>query len=280
MGLERAFPAASGTAQPFDHVAWEQKKADGYNKEPGKLHEKDGYNCPTCKNKGDVMVVEVLDNWPRPRIIPCKCMPVRASIARMEQSGLGKVIREKTFEKYQTHGEAWRETIKAGAMEYAANPSGWLVLCGQPGCGKTHLGTAACRELLLRGQAVTYMVWPGQAAIIKGCSKNEPERREKLVRTLKAAPVLYIDDLFKPARTSGAKQPPTEADVKLAFEILNHRYNDPRLLTIISSEWFSGELLEIDPATGSRIIEMAGLNLYDIAEDESRNYRLRKAVTV
>ena len=279
MPMERMFPPGSGTAQPFDHVAWEQRKADDYNKSAGKLHEKDGYNCHICNNKGDTMKVEVLDNWPRPRMVPCKCMAVRASIARMERSGLGNVIRDKTFDKFEAN-EPWRKTIKSGAMEYAKSPSGWLVLCGQPGSGKTHLGTAASREFLLKGQAVTYMVWPGEAAIIKGCAKNEPERREKLVQALKEAPVLYIDDLFKPDRVNGVKQPPTGADIRLAFEILNHRYTNPGLHTIISSEWFSGELLEIDQATGSRIIEMAGLNLFDIAEDEGRNYRLRKAVTV
>ena len=279
MSLERAFPAADGTAQPFDHVAWEQRKADGYNAGAGKLHEKDGYNCPICKNKGDMMRIEVVDGWPRPRIAACKCMGVRASIARMERSGLGKVIRDKTFDKFVAD-EPWRQTIKAGAMEYAENPAGWLVLCGQPGSGKTHLGTATSREFLLRGQAVTYMVWPGEAAIIKGCSKNEPERREKLVQALKEAPVLYIDDLWKPDRVNGVKQPPTGADVRLAFEILNHRYNNPTLLTIISSEWFSGEMLEIDQGTGSRIIEMAGHNLLEISENEGRNYRLRKATMV
>ena len=52
------------------------------------------------------------------------------------------------------------------------------------------------------------------------------------------------------------------------------------LTTIISTEKMPQELVEIDEATGSRIIEMAGGNVYAISRNTSRNYRLRNMVTV
>ena len=69
------------------------------------------------------------------------------------------------------------------------------------------------------------------------------------MRDLKTAPVLYIDDLFK-----GAERP-TQGDLNIAFELLNYRYNDERLYTIISTEKLLDELIAIDEAIGSRIAE-------------------------
>lgn len=255
-----------------------QWKVDRYNDEPGHLNEKDGYDCPICKNRGDIAEVQ---EWPAgtwvEKYVQCKCSSVRNSIRRMEQSGLGNVIRDKTFAKYEAP-EPWQQTIKAAAMQYAKDASGWFGLFGQPGCGKSHLGAAICREFLLAGRSVAYMVWPDDSAAIKGAA-TDGERREELLDRFKKAKVLYIDDLFKPAKTPDkSKLPPTSADIKLAFEILNFRYNDPALLTIISSEFSTNDLLDIDEALGSRIIEKS--QVFNIAEDVSRNYRLKKAVSL
>jgi DNA replication protein DnaC len=67
------------------------------------------------------------------------------------------------------------------------------------------------------------------------------------IKKLKRVPVLYIDDFFK----GGA----SDADIKLAFEILNARYNDTALRTIISSEIDLDGLMRIDEAIGGRIYE-------------------------
>lgn len=260
---------------PKELVEW---KVEKYNAGTGHLNEKDGYDCPLCKNRGDFAEAQ---EWPAgtwvEKYVQCKCASVRNSIRKMEQSGLGNVIRDKTFAKYEAP-EPWQKTIKAAAMQYAKDPSGWFALFGQPGSGKSHLGAAICREFLLAGKNVAYMVWPDDSAAIKGAA-TDGERREELLERFKTSKVLYIDDLFKPARGEGkVKQPPTPADIRLAFEILNFRYNDPSLLTIISSEFSADELLGIDEATGSRIIEKS--QVFNIAEDMNRNYRLRKAVSV
>ena len=65
----------------------------------------------------------------------------------------------------------------------------------------------------------------------------------------------------------------------LAFEIFNYRYNN-RLSTIISTEKTPQELVEIDEATGSRIAEMCGKNIYAIRRDPKRNYRLREVMAL
>jgi DNA replication protein DnaC len=121
------------------------------------------------------------------------------------------------------------------------------------------------------------MSWLDDAANLK--SRKKDEEYGELIGRYKEAEVLYIDDLFKSEERDGVKQPPTGADIRLAFEIINYRYNNPGLLTIVSSEYYAAQLLDIDEAVGSRIIEMAGGNSFNIAKERSRNYRL-KGVTV
>ncbi|MEY8404622.1 hypothetical protein AALA54_15050 [Oscillospiraceae bacterium 44-34] len=78
-------------------------------------------------------------------------MPTRKSIARMEKSGLGELLKRCTFGAYQTPIQ-WQKAAKKLAMDYSANPAGrWLVVSGCSGSGKTHLCTAVCGKLLKAG---------------------------------------------------------------------------------------------------------------------------------
>lgn len=193
-------------------------------------------------------------------------------------SGLKNIIRDYTFDKFQTP-EPWQETLKAAAMDYAKNPSGWFALCGQSGCGKTHLCTAICRELLLEGREVVYMLWRDEIGKIKQAARmsefdGETVELRRILDKYKTAKVLYIDDLFKTGKTAeNATQRPTAADINYAFEILNYRYNNPELLTILSTELTEDELLDIDEAIGGRIYERA--KAYSIGKDRGKNYRVR-----
>ena len=105
------------------------------------------------------------------------------------------------------------------------------------------------------------------------------ERRTETLQGFKTAQILYIDDLYKVGRAADGSSNPTGADIGLAFEIINHRYIN-HLPTIVSTEKTPQELVEIDEASGSRIIEMAGCNVYSIGRDTKRNYRLRGVITV
>jgi hypothetical protein len=48
------------------------------------------------------------------------------------------------------------------------------------------------------------------------------------------------------------------------------------MLTILSTEKSPGELVNIDEATGSRILELARENTYHIRPDRKKNFRLRE----
>lgn len=257
---------------------YEQFKVDGLNATEGNRNEEDGYNCNVCKNKGYVIkLVEWEDGSFHQVCTDCKCAEIRNSIMRMKRSGLKDIIKDYTFDKFND-SEPWQKSIKSAAMDYAKNPEGWFFLGGQSGAGKTHLCTAICREFLLAGKKVMYMLWRDDVVKLKGALTDSEEYR-KLIDRFKNADVLYIDDLFKTGvAIDNSVQKPTGADINVAFEIINYRYNSPSLLTIISSELSEDELLDIDEAIGGRIYERA--KAITIGKSRDRNYRIRKAVTL
>jgi DNA replication protein DnaC len=196
----------------------------------------------------------------------------------MEKSGLKNIIKEMTFDKFQAT-EAWQESIKASAMAYADSLDGWLLFCGQVGSGKTHLCTAVCRHRLLKGDEVRYMPWRDDIAKLKALSMDN-EERSRFLSDLKTAQILYIDDLFKTGKAADGTDNPTGADVNIAFEIINYRYNN-NLPTIVSTEKTTDELIAIDEATATRITEKAKkAYTLTINRDIRRNYRLRDALEV
>lgn len=259
------------SAQPYDPVALGKMKADTLNGLQGNLT---GYDCPKCLNRGSYAVLREDGSFFSRE---CDCMKIRRCVWEMERSGLKNIIQEKTFAAFSA-AEEWQKTIKAGAVSYAEDPEGWLLLCGQSGSGKTHLCTAVCRHRLLSGDEVRYMPWRDKVSELKGMALDS-ERRAELMVAYKTVQILYIDDLYKVGKAADGTSNPTGADVSLAFEIINYRCIN-HLPTIVSTEKTPQELVEIDEATGSRIIEMAGRNVFAIGRNQKRNYRLRDVVSV
>ena len=281
--LQTILAKLRGSEDTFEEMTpkeFEQFKVDSLNGTEGELHKKDGYNCKVCKNKGYIVKLQELPNGHFTQVMTdCKCAEARRSILRMKKSGLKDVIKDFTFDKYEVT-EPWQNTIKTAAKAYSEHPEGWFYMGGQSGSGKTFICVAICREFLLNGRRVVYMSWREDVAVLKGLAM-EPEEREKLINKFKRTEVLYIDDLFKDGKgEDGRRKLPTSADVRLAFEIINYRYNNPKLLTLISSEWSVDELLDIDEAIGGRIFERAGSNGFNISPDRAKNYRTKKMVTL
>lgn len=242
-----------------------QRDCDFYNSVPGNLT---GYDCHLCGNRG--YIAKIADHY----VVQerCTCMAIRENIWRIERSGLADVINDYTFEKYLAV-EPWQDKIKKQAQEFLNEAQGWFFIGGQVGCGKTHICTAIARGLMEQGNQAIYMLWRDEATSLKAIRMNE-EEYNKAINRLKAIRVLYIDDFFK---TEKGKQP-TEADINIAFELLNYRYNKKDSITILSSERSHREILSIDEAIGSRIIERCGKYLITIGEDIKKNYRLKRVV--
>lgn len=252
-------------------------KCDSYNNSVGNLNETDGFNCEKCKNKGYIAKPMLeRDSWYEIHC-ECSCQRTRKAIIRLMKSGLKNIIKDYTFNKYEAE-EEWQRILKGKAIEYAKNPNNaWFFIGGQVGCGKTHLCTAVSGAFLKQGKNVRYMLWRDDVTKLKS-NVTDAQAYEELVTSYKTADVLYIDDLFKNGKgNDGRVQPPTGADIQVAFEILNYRYNNKALITIISSERSINELVDIDEATASRISEMSFGKGYgfNVRPDKAKNHRLK-----
>jgi DNA replication protein DnaC len=258
---------------------YEQCKADVYNNSEGNLNDSDGYNCDLCKNKGWIAEVQRNEQFGYYSEVhtPCKCQKARQAIRRLNRSGLKNVVKDYTFDKYETP-DAWQQTIKQTALRFCKDElNNWFYIGGQSGAGKTHICTAIAVHYIKHDKEVRYMLWRDEINRIKPVI-NDAEQYRELVTPLKEADVLYIDDLFKNGKDKqGNVEPPTAADVQLAFEIINYRYNNPNLVTIISSERTLVELNDIDEAIAGRIAERAKESGYciNLRKDKSRNWRMK-----
>lgn len=271
----KKLPMNTGSVCNYEPGMSERMKAETANSENGKLNQKDGYDCQICRNKGYIIrAVEENGFW---RIVAqeCQCMKIRRTIRRMEKSGLKNLMRDYTFGKFEA-SENWQKTVQNAAASYAKSPQGWFFIGGQSGCGKTHICTAICRELILQGLDVVYMLWRDEITRLKAMV-TDVDKYDNNIQLFKRAEVLYIDDFFKMGRGIGNNdmQKPTMADINIAFELLNYRSIN-NLQTIISSEFNIAELLEIDQALAGRIVENANPMPLVIRPDIKKNYRLKK----
>ena len=202
-----------------------------------------GYtSCDICKNRGYIAYID--GDYIRTR--ECECMKKRRSVRIIKQSGIEEMINTYTFSKFDEK-EKSAEVIKKKAIEFLKVGKGrWFVVTGKPGTGKTHICTALARELMLKGIETRCILWREKAPRLKAMI-NDREEYEKELEDLKTVDVLMIDDFWKGTVT--------DADINLAFEIINGRYNSKKLTTIISSEKSIEDILSIDEAIGSRIYE-------------------------
>lgn len=248
-------------APSYDDADYIQDKINRINATSGKL---EGYKCTECGNKGIV----AFEYEGAIKYKECDCMKKRKYYADIIKSGLKDTIRKYTFSQYIIK-ESWQQTAKNAAIKFITNhDKSWFYMGGQVGCGKTHLCTAIVSELLKRGHEANYMLWRDEVVPLKACV-NDQEYSRQIIK-LKEVPVLYIDDFFK---TEKGKDP-TPAEVNIAFELLNYRYNNDKLVTIISSEKSIDDLLAIDEAVGSRIYQRSKDYCIIVEQDSKKNYRL------
>ena len=165
-----------------------------------------------------------------------------------------------------TDGKQYCFTVDTGYLILRRN--GRIFITGN--CGKTHLCTAIAAHYIKAGYDTQYMLWVEESKKLKALVTDYHEY-QRAIEQYKDAPVLYIDDFLKTRQG----EIPTNADINLAFEILNHRLMSNGKITIISSEKTLGEMLEYDEGTMSRIFQECGEYKNIIERDISKNYRLR-----
>ena len=236
-----------------------------YNKSEGNLHEEDGIDCPICKNKGTIQVVE--GNYAPYKA--CSCMARRNGLKQAQRSGLGKYL-EKTLDDYIAE-EEWRRKCKRAVESYLEKHSKddvWFMACGQNGSGKTLLGSIISNALLMeQGRAVMYVVWSDFIGEVKRDMMTEGKSQEvsERMNDVKNADVLFLDEVLKKHN---------DTDLRYLMEIINYRYTNDKK-TIITSEKLLNELLDIDEATFGRAVEQCEGFIINIPRDRKKDWRLR-----
>lgn len=218
-----------------------------YNETKGTL-DSSVVDCKECLNRGNIAI---LDREGHMRTRECSCMAKRRSYKYLKKSGLEKMIAEFSLNTWEEN-EDWQTFIKTMAVNFIKNPDGWFFLAGTPGTGKTRMCTSICKALIDKGYETKYVLWRDLASRAKSIVTDGPAYKEK-IEPLKRIKVLYIDDFLK----SGRNTDPTTFELNLAFELLNNRYNNDHLITILSSEWTMELLFKLDEALASRIQQRA-----------------------
>lgn len=267
MGLAQKLPPMS----TLELLRW---RVETENNAVGDLDKADGYDCPLCRNKGVITELRGNEGHYSEVVRFCECKKIRQSIMRLKRSGLEELVKRYCLEDFTT-AEAWQGYIKDRATKFLENPAGIFFIGGQSGCGKTFICTAIAKQLMRQGKELRYELWRDKSVFLKGIV-NRAEEYQQEMNSLKSIDVLYLDDFLKiPIGVDSGR--PTSADLSLALEIINSRYNNGKL-TLISSEWTLPEIVGFDEALGGRIYEMAGKYGISIKKDRAKNQRFKRAV--
>lgn len=199
--------------------------------------------CPICRGAG--YLVKVAPDGSSD-LVPCRC-----KLRELEESDYQELQRlsnlepfaDKTFETFDPDVPGVAEAYQA-ARAYAENPSGWLFLTGNYGCGKTHLAAAIANEAVRRHIKTLFTIVPDLLDHLRAAyAPTSPVRFDQRIEAVRTVYLLILDDL-------GTENASPWAGEKL-YQIINYRYNY-RLPTVITT---NRDLDEIEPRIRSRICD-------------------------
>ena len=185
-------------------------------------------------------------------VFPCRCQDTEVQSQRLQRlerySNLGP-LRRISFESTDPEGRLpdpeSRRQFQAAlevARDFAEAPTGWLVLTGASGSGKSHLAAAVANRCIKRGQAVFFVFVPDLLDHLRGTFAPESSvSYDELFQQVRDAPVLVLDDLGSHSSTPWARE-------KL-FQVVNHRFN-AALPTVITVR---GSLDHLEEALATRL---------------------------
>lgn len=202
--------------------------------------------CDKCNNSG--YIIKTIDGYDT--AVKCECFEKRQIIDKLNQCGLTDFLKKKTFNNYIVNCE-YEKAAKITTMRYCKTfreQRHSLILAGQSGTGKTHLGVACMLHLLKQNIGCKYAEYVSFITTMKQVAMDEVAYHREMNK-FKDCSVLFLDDLLK-GQTS-------DADKKYLYDLINHRYMR-ELPMIVSTEKTINQLLDYDEAIASRLIEMSG----------------------
>ncbi|WP_206154635.1 ATP-binding protein [Clostridium beijerinckii] len=237
------------------------------NQEKEITKETNQYKCNLCKDTGYIITPQP-DR--QPIMTPCKCSENDKVRRLWQNSGINSDNIGKSFSNFDEWSTKSKE-MKYKAKEYykafnaiRTDRRNSILLCGNPGSGKTHIALALANNFLKKNIRVVYMPYRDIVTSLKQNMIDE-EYYKKTLSKYQTCEVLLLDDLYKGKVN--------ETDINIMFELINYRYLN-HLPLIVSTEFTVEKLLSFDEAIGSRIYEMSKDFIVEI-EGTENNYRLR-----
>lgn len=225
-------------------------------------------DCETCGGAGYVRVSRPIGDPEFGRVQPCECRRAEQAVliaARLQRlSNLGPLSDARLSED-----EASQEPAASGCA-FADSPdeeSGWLLLTGSAGSGRTRLSAEMANRRIAEGRPALYFVAADLLDRLRS-AMNAPSGGDfsyaLLFEHVRDAPFLILDDLDCISPTDWARE-------KL-FQLLNHRRNSGRRTVLVSERadlsaiglqsFLTLDLVRLDlggTATGTRYREFGGM---------------------
>lgn len=214
------------------------------------------YDCNICKD--DYWILSKETNSAR----PCSCMKINTYKRLLESSGIMERFISKRLDNYRENNNI-QIRAKKMATEYVINfegiertDSNSIAFLGQAGAGKTHLSIGIANELLNNKVGVCYMPYREVITKLKQLITDHDKYTIE-INKYKNAQVLLIDDLYKGATFGrvGEGASINESDARIIYEIIDYRYLK-QVPLIVSSEFSMEQLINLNEALNSRIMEM------------------------
>lgn len=216
------------------------------------------------------VIPDVLPDDPRfGKAVRCVCKQAEfeqkqaSGLVRMSQLGALQAL---TFEAFVPEGiglsaEKARNLSLAykRAKEFAKKPSGWLLLMGGYGCGKTHLAAAIANHQLQQGKSALFVNTPDLLDHLRGTySPHSTTSYDERFEQVRNSPLLILDDF-------GAHNASDWAQEKL-YQIFNHRYAS-RLPTVITT---NEDFESIEPRVRSRLSDLSIVQMITVLAPDFR----------
>ena len=209
-------------------------------------------DCPHCGGSGYVRPELPVGHPDFGRLEICVCRRARlAEGVRARLYALSRLdqLQGLTFDNFQARGRKALPELQANSLEsarntarnYAQRLSGWLLLSGGFGCGKTHLAAAIANFAVSMGVPTLFLTVPDLLDTLRMAYDSTDTTFEDRFEEVRSARLLVMDDFGTQNATPWAQE-------KL-FQIINFRYIN-KLPTVITTNLGLGE---IEPRIRSRL---------------------------
>ena len=227
-------------------------------------------DCPHCRGVGYLRVDLPLGHPEFGKVEVCSCreQEVRQQIHErlFELSNLDR-LRHLTFENFLPRGRSGLSPSESDSLElaynqaklFSSNLTGWLLLQGSFGCGKTHLAAAIANFVVEMGVPTLFITVPDVLDLLRGSFSSTETNYVSQFDQIRNAQLLILDDFGTQNATPWAQE-------KL-FQIINHRYVN-RMPTVITT---NVPLDEIEDRIRSRLIDPELVTRVVISAPDYRN---------